>query len=160
MKLYHGSINRVKHPVILKGRTSTDFGKGFYTTTNFEQAKKWALSKKDTEDTKAIVTTYEVDDDLINKKDYHAKFFASPDEAWLTFVINCRKKITHTYDLIMGPVANDKIYATINLYEAGVLSVEATIAQLKINEYFNQISFHSDTAIKELKFVKSEEVTE
>lgn len=39
MKLYHGSTVIVKHPNIQKGRNATDFGKGFYTTTNFEQAK-------------------------------------------------------------------------------------------------------------------------
>lgn len=35
MKLYHGSTVIVKHPNIQKGRNATDFGKGFYTTTNF-----------------------------------------------------------------------------------------------------------------------------
>jgi hypothetical protein len=60
----------------------------------------------------------------------------------------------------MGPVANDKIYVTINLYESGVLSVEETIARLRVSEYFNQISFHAEAATKELKFIKSEEITE
>ena len=46
MKLYHGSTVTVKSPNIQKGRKATDFGKGFYTTTNFEQAKKWAILKK------------------------------------------------------------------------------------------------------------------
>ena len=45
MKLYHGSTVTVKSPNIQKGRKATDFGKGFYTTTNFEQAKKWAILK-------------------------------------------------------------------------------------------------------------------
>ena len=40
MKLYHGSTVTVKSPNIQKGRKATDFGKGFYTTTNFEQVKK------------------------------------------------------------------------------------------------------------------------
>ena len=46
MRLFHGSTVTVKRPNIQKGRKATDFGKGFYTTTNFEQAKKWALLKK------------------------------------------------------------------------------------------------------------------
>lgn len=37
MKLYHGSTVTVKQPNLQKGRKTTDFGKGFYTTTNFEQ---------------------------------------------------------------------------------------------------------------------------
>ncbi|GHS98805.1 hypothetical protein FACS189421_08050 [Bacteroidia bacterium] len=161
MKLYHGSTYHVERPIVIRGRISTDFGKGFYTTTNFEQAKRWAISKADTDkEAKAIVTTYEVDDDLIYKKKYQTKVFASPDEAWLKFVFNCRKELGHTYDIVMGPVANDKIYTTINLFESGVLSIEETIARLRVSEYFNQISFHSDVAIKELTFIKSEVVTE
>ncbi|GHT28156.1 hypothetical protein AGMMS49574_01890 [Bacteroidia bacterium] len=157
MKLYHGSTYRVKHPVISKGRTSTDFGKGFYTTINFEQAKKWALSKKNRDKgSSAFVTIYEVKDDLISQ----SKLFAAPDVEWLRFVVNCRKEVRHTHDIIMGPVANDKIYTTIELFESGILSEEETIARLKVSEHFNQVSFHSDIAIKELKYVKSEEVTE
>ena len=63
MKLYHGSTVAVKHPNFQKGRKATDFGKGFYTTTNFEQAKKWALLKQKREQApKAIVSVYEVPD--------------------------------------------------------------------------------------------------
>ena len=61
MKLYHGSTVAVKHPNFQKGRKATDFGKGFYTTTNFEQAKKWALLKQKREQApKAIVSVYEI----------------------------------------------------------------------------------------------------
>lgn len=52
MRLFHGSTVTVKRPNIQKGRKATDFGKGFYTTTNFEQAKKWALLKKNREQSK------------------------------------------------------------------------------------------------------------
>lgn len=65
MRLFHGSTVTVKRPNIQKGRKATDFGKGFYTTTNFEQAKKWALLKKNREQSeKAIVSVYEVPDDI------------------------------------------------------------------------------------------------
>lgn len=40
MKLYHGSTVAVRNPNIQQGRKATDFGKGFYTTSDFEQAKK------------------------------------------------------------------------------------------------------------------------
>lgn len=52
MKLYHGSTVIVKSPNIQRGRKATDFGKGFYTTTNFEQAKKWAILKQNREQSK------------------------------------------------------------------------------------------------------------
>lgn len=57
-------------------------------------------------------------------------------------------------------MANDKIYVTIAQYENNVLDLEATIARLKINEFYNQISFHTNEALQELRFIESVEVKE
>ena len=161
MNLYHGSINQVKNPNVDRGRNSTDFGKGFYTTTNFEQAKAWALSKEKAtkNNATAIVSVYDVDDDLLTKERYKTRLFDSPDRDWVSFVVDCRKGITHDYDLIFGAVADDKIYTTITLYESNILTAEETVARLKINEYYNQISFHTEAAVKELQFLSSNVVT-
>lgn len=161
MRLYHGSINQIKNPNVSKGRNSTDFGKGFYTTMNFLQAKNWALSKQKMtkNDAVAIVSIYEVDDDLLAKSGFNTRIFDSPDRDWLSFVVDCRKGNEHKYDIIFGAVADDKIYTTITLYESNVLTADETVARLKINEYYNQISFNSEEAVKELRFVSSLIVT-
>ena len=39
MKIYHGSNQKVATPSILIGRKNLDFGCGFYTTSDFDQAK-------------------------------------------------------------------------------------------------------------------------
>ncbi len=157
MNLYHGSTYHVRKPNETRGRNSVDFGRGFYTTLNVEQARRWALNKRSSSDNTfpAIVSTYTVDDDILEKEQYNIKRFDSPNEEWLTFVVNCRRGVAHDYDIIFGPVANDRIYATITLFESGVLSAEATIAQLRVNEYFNQISFHSRNAVRELRYLSS-----
>lgn len=162
MKVYHGSLNHIKNPNVEKGRKSTDFSKGFYTTANFEQAKRWALNKLRTAgDTyKAIVNVYEIDDNLLNNDAYKTLKFNGPDADWLSFVVDCRRGIAHQYDMVFGAVANDRIYATITLFESNVIDAETTIAQLKINEFFNQISFHTQAAADELSFLESIEVTE
>ena len=162
MKLYHGSLTSVDKPNIEIGRPSTDFGKGFYTTTNFEQAKRWALYKLKNakREVKAIVNVYKVDDNLLDNEKHRIKKFDSPNEEWLSFVVNCRKSILHDYEIVFGAVANDKIYTTITLYESQVLTAEETVARLKVNEYFNQVSFHSQEAADELTFVESIEVLE
>ena len=46
MKLYHGSTFIVEHPNLKILNHKTDFGVGFYTTTDFNQAKKWSKIKK------------------------------------------------------------------------------------------------------------------
>ena len=162
MKLYHGSTSLVKHPNINKGRKSTDFGKGFYTTTNLLQAQKWALKKQRQEGgkTKAIISIYEVDDNLLRKGHYNIKLFNEPDEEWLSFVISCRNSMEHQYDIIFGAVANDNIYATITLFESGLLTAKETVKRLKVNEIFNQISFHSNKAINELRYTDTDIVDE
>ena len=42
MKLYHGSNIAVQNPQILASDRKLDFGAGFYLTSSFEQAKRWA----------------------------------------------------------------------------------------------------------------------
>ena len=46
MRIYHGSTFRVEKPNLEILNYRTDFGKGFYTTTDIEQAKRWAKIKK------------------------------------------------------------------------------------------------------------------
>lgn len=41
MKIYHGSLEVVEHPIILKPNRKLDYGDGFYTTTSKKQAKEW-----------------------------------------------------------------------------------------------------------------------
>ena len=134
-------------------------GKGFYTTTNFEQAKKWALLKKNREQSeKAIVSVYEVPDDILDRE-YPVLRFMGATKEWLEFVVNNRRgRENGDYDLIMGPAANDQLYATIRLYEQRVVTAEAAIEMLKAHKLFNQLSFHTVTVALLLKFVESIEV--
>ena len=48
MILYHGSNIEVREPQLLKTQRNLDFGKGFYTTSDFEQAKSWDLDAEST----------------------------------------------------------------------------------------------------------------
>lgn len=65
-KLYHGSTTIVRHPNIKRGRKKTDFGKGFYTTTYFEQAAKWAELKLQREQKeKGFISVFEAPDNIL-----------------------------------------------------------------------------------------------
>ncbi|MBJ2185630.1 DUF3990 domain-containing protein [Paramuribaculum intestinale] len=153
MKLYHGSTVAVRRPNIHKGRKATDFGKGFYTTTSFEQARKWAVLKMNREQSsRAVVSVYEVPDDIL-ASDLAVMRFAGATKEWLDFVVsNRRGEESARYDLVMGPVANDQLYATIRLYEQGVITSEAAIEMLRTHKLFDQLSFHTAEAVGLLKF--------
>lgn len=65
-KVYHGSIEEVKSPEIRQPNRSLDYGSGFYTTTSYEQAKKWVERRmKDKGVSVGYVNVYELEDDVI-----------------------------------------------------------------------------------------------
>ena len=161
MKLYHGSTVAVRKPSLRNGRKRTDFGKGFYTTTRPEQAEHWAKHVQDRRKAKnAVVSVYEIDESVLTDGEMKVREFNGVDLAWLDFVVNNRKSKPelHDFDLVLGPVANDNVYATVNLYEDGVLDAESAINQLKAYKVYNQLSFHTARAIEMLKFIESYEV--
>ena len=81
MKLYHGSIVAVHEPKILTPARTLDFGKGFYTTTDFEQAKKWAQNKKRIEKSEnSVVSVFVVADDFLENKDFKIMNFTKANE--------------------------------------------------------------------------------
>ena len=156
MELYHGSTVIVKNPSIRQGRANTDFGKGFYTTIDYEQAARWAKIRRERAGGgNAIVSVYNIDDNILKRNDLNIMQYNGATIEWLDFVVaNRRYAPIHDYDIVLGPVANDNLYATISMYENGELSAEAAIVQLKTHVLFNQVSFHTQTAIANLRFVK------
>jgi len=162
MILYHGSTVKVEKPQLTKCRSNTDFGRGFYTTTSKEQAAKWAKLKQHREGKgKAVVTVYEIDESLFElTNEFEILKFKTADKIWLDFVYANRKAIkSKQYDIVFGPVANDRLYATITLYEQGILTAEAAIEQLKSYLLFDQISFNTQKVIDFLRY-KSQEVVD
>jgi hypothetical protein len=144
MILFHGSTEIVENPIILKGTHFLDFGFGFYTTTSEVQAVRWAeIKKKRTRKEMAYLSFY------------------NPTQGWLEFVIgNRRGQITHEFDFVKGPVANDTLYLTFSLYESGVLSLEETVARLKVHELFDQLSFHTERALANLMYIETKNLKE
>lgn len=159
MILYHGSNVEVRRPSLRKSREKTDFGRGFYTTTQKEQAEHWTSIKIDRAKWgRKVVSIFELDESRLSTPDLKIREFNGPDKAWLDFVVNSRKGIEHDYDLVFGPVANDKVFTVVNLYESGVLDAAGAIAELKAYKTYNQISFHSKRVTDALKFIESYEV--
>ena len=161
MKVFHGSTVSVAAPLVGIGRKNLDFGKGFYTTMLAEQAERWATIKKERSNApKAIVSIYEIDVALLTDAALHIREFHGVDEAWLNFVVGCRKENApnHEFDLVFGPVANDNVFLTVNLYETGAIDVMAAIAQLRAYRTYDQLSFHTERVVAALRFVESYEV--
>ncbi len=164
MILYHGSIVAVEKPQIIarsNGR-GADFGVGFYCTSSYEQALKWTRIKMRDIDSGVVgfISSYEVQDDLLKLSDLSVLAFDGATPEWLQFVLSNRTNpnFVHNHDVVFGPVANDRVYATLTLFEGGFLDEEATIKTLKTYQLADQYLFHTEKSLSLLKFIKAEEV--
>lgn len=157
MIVYHGSTQIINCPQLIESDRYLDFGKGFYTTTNLEQASRWAtIKQKRTAAEVAYVNIYEIDDNLLSNLNLSILVFPKANSEWFQFVTgNRRGNPLHKYDIVKGAVANDTIYQTLVLYEAGAYTIEETITRLKVHRLFDQISFHTERALKEITFQKT-----
>ena len=154
MILYHGSNVIVDQPKLIRQNRYLDFGFGFYTTTNREQAVNFAQKVTDRRKMgEATLNIYSVNE-AVAFQECKVLQFDSPDEAWLDFVAANRQGTYQgeKYDLIYGAVANDDVYRTIALYMTGVLDKEQTLSSLKIRKLFNQLVFATETSLQYLKF--------
>ncbi len=151
MKLYHGSNIKVISPKILDSKRALDFGKGFYLTTDLEQAIKWSkLMVKRREEGEAIVSVFEYEE----KNSLKILKFESPNSEWLKFVSNHRKMIepTNRYDIVIGPIANDNTMSVINMYLSGQYEEEEALKRLLPQKLKDQIVFKSNRSLEYLKF--------
>ncbi len=154
MILYHGSNVIADQPKLIRQNRYLDFGFGFYTTTNREQAVNFAQKVTDRRKMgEATLNIYSVNE-AVAFQECKVLQFDSPDEAWLDFVAANRQGTYQgeKYDLIYGAVANDDVYRTIALYMTGVLDKEQTLSSLKIRKLFNQLVFATEKSLQYLKF--------
>lgn len=156
MILYHGSNVIVNEPKLLGESRTLDFGGGFYTTTNRRQAINFA--QKVTERRESgfpCVSVYEIAELDVLKPQFKILIFPEPNERWLDFVYENRSGSYsgEKFDMIFGPVANDTIYRTFIAYEEGILTKEETIMRLKVKSLYNQMTFTTETAIAQLRYI-------
>lgn len=156
--LYHGSLEIVSTPEIRKPNRTLDYGEGFYLTSSVEQAEAWVRRKL--KDNKALgyVNIYDYDETL--EATFETLAFERPDEAWLDFVMANRvnPNFRHGYDIVKGPVANDRVYASFALYEAALIDKQELINEFRAYKLVNQILIHTDRALASVKWLEAKEV--
>jgi hypothetical protein len=105
-----------------------------------------------------FVNEYNLNEDALNK--FRCLFFDAPTEEWLDFVMKNRtdKHFTHNYDIVYGPVANDRVYAAFALYEGGLLTKQNLIAELKTYKLVDQYLFHTPQSLQAISFIKARQV--
>ena len=162
MIIYHGSTVLMEKPEILVTNTFLDFGAGFYTTTSYDQAERWARIKmrRENKDT-GYVAVYEFDYEAA-QKNTNIRRFDSADLEWLLFVVNNRRGIPYAepIDMHIGPVADDNVYQSIRFFETGILNAQETVKRLKTEVLQDQWTFHTAKMLSYCKFIEHKEVKE
>lgn len=156
MIVYHGGGQAVERPDILHSRKAVDFGVGFYTTPIFAQAVNWCTKRRQRWGS-AVVSRYVLDEAaLMNLKVLR---FDEYSDSWLDFIVSCREERDRTdWDVVIGGVANDKVFDTLEAFFDGFATREQTIDKLRHEQPNLQICFRTQAALNTLEFMGSESV--
>lgn len=153
MKLYHGSNTKIEKIDLSKCKPYKDFGQGFYLTEIREQAEKMASRTAHIYKGEPVVTRFEFDESALAT--LSVKIFDEPNEEWALFVLANRSKEnqqpTHSFDIVIGPVADDDIAQLFRNFNDGYINLAMLVEGLKYKKISSQYFFHTETAIKYLK---------
>ena len=144
---------QVPNPQILISDRNLDFGVGFYLTSSLEQAERWAvLTTERRGEGNPTITVYEFDESKL--ADLKLLQFEKANKKWLDFVIANREKstVTHKWDIVVGPVANDRTMPVIRLFLAKVYTAAETLRRLLPQKLHDQYTFKTEKALQYLKF--------
>lgn len=151
--MYHGTID--KHYYSLKSGVdfdeclgNKDFGKGFYLTTNFEQASIHASKRANTFFNRGkyspVVFVYEVD--VSSMYTYNHLLMNRLDDEWAEFIYNNRNKAykyDHDYDWVFGGVADGQIVDEVKLMHTKKSSISEFRKAIANYPEYDQLSVHN-----------------
>ena len=154
MRLYHSSNMRVELPDTQHSRKYLDFGRGFYLTSFYEQAVRYAQRFK-RRGQSAWLNTYDLSEKF---EQWNVKRFDTYNDEWLDFVAKCRDgEDISDYDIIIGGVANDRVIITLDRYFTGEISQEEALGLLRFEKPNIQYCIRSERILQEcLIYIGSE----
>jgi len=164
MILFHGGTQVIKQPVVIIADQGRDFGFAFYTTDIRAQAERWAQrraryrSRIAKHEIAGIVCEYEFNENDCG--DLSIQHFSEPSLEWIDFVVANRSNLNfrHSFDIVIGKIANDRVGETISYVVQGVMRREDALERLRFQHINNQFAFCTDKAIAKLRYVRSYEV--
>ena len=146
MRLYHSSNMRVELPDTQHSRKYLDFGRGFYLTSFYEQAVRYAQRFK-RRGQSAWLNTYDLSEKF---EQWNVKRFDTYNDEWLDFVAKCRDgEDISDYDIIIGGVANDRVIITLDRYFTGEISQEEALGLLRFEKPNIQYCIRSERILQE-----------
>ena len=129
MKLFHGSNMYVTQIDLSRSRPAKDFGRAFYLSDDREQAMEMAQFKVDTFGGEVVVNEFELDEPALDNL-----------------------KCVHDYDVVYGPIANDRIGRQIFNFQSGYIDFQTFLRRIQYPVGITfQWAFCTERAIKTLR---------
>lgn len=156
MKVFHGSFAEIETVDLSKCQANKDFGRGFYVTKYQKQAEEWAEIIGKVNQTVGVVTEFTFYERAFSEENLKTLRFSEYNNEWFDFIILNRNlenpEQKHDYDIVEGPVADDKVQRRINRFLEGEISREDFFEQLtKYPEPTHQICFCTVNSLRMLK---------
>jgi hypothetical protein len=156
IKLYHGSNIEIERIDLSKSRPFKDFGRAFYLSPDEQQAWERAFATIAIWGGQPCVSTFEFDEQLMNTDDLKVLRFDGYTEEWAAFIFANRNRLKpafhHDYDIVYGPIANDKVGEQVALFKGGYITKERFLQKLKLMRGITfQYAFCTEAAINKLK---------
>lgn len=176
--LFHGTSIYFSNIDLAKPKLTSDFGKGFYLTNILEQAVLWAgnrrrekiIASRDLSGkiiipdfNSAYVLKYELSFDKLEKLNLKLKVFDKYNREWLDIILLGRRhlgiddvKIENTedilteYDIIAGPMADNKLQFKLDDYEAAPYDREELLKEIQMERESYQIVFRTEKSLNAL----------
>lgn len=158
MKLYHGTNKAFDTIDLMKSKPNKDFGRGFYLSSDYEQAFNMAQIKTEQQqEGKPVVMTYDVNESEMYK--LQTLCFEEYSEKWAEFVLTNRNnptsKAVHNYDIVIGPIADDRVGVQLWRYENQLIDLPTLVKKLKYMKGMTmQYFFGTEKAISLLKRIE------
>jgi hypothetical protein len=157
MILYHGTNITFETIDLKKSKPNKDFGQVFYLSADYEQAMAMAQTKvEQLEYGTPIVLAFEIDEMLM--ENLNIKRYKEYSEDWAKFILLNRRNNTsapaHNYDIVFGPIANDRVGVQLWKYETQSIDLPTLVRNLKhMKGITYQYFFGTEATIKLLKKV-------
>ena len=155
MILYHGTNKLFSAVDLTKSKPNKDFGRGFYLSADYDQALAMAKIKVDQlEYGEPVVMAFEVDEREMEQ--LKVQRYDGYSEEWAKFILlNRRNKSlepAHDYDVVYGPIADDRVGVQLWKYESQTIDLPTLVRKLQnMKGVTFQYFFGTEQAIKLLK---------
>lgn len=170
MKLYHGSTIQVQKPQFGFGKSTNDYGRGFYCTESLDLAKEWACPAK----SDGFANIYEIDLEDLRILDLNAQGRGILE--WLSVLITNRPVRLESpmqneavewlkahfavslsgYDIVRGYRADDSYFGFVRSFLENGISLSQLSKAMRLGNLGEQVMIKSKKAFDRLKFVGAE----